>query len=85
LPVVAIAVATAGIVLLLKGAAEGRWALLASGSSCAFAPGWPVARLLDMRRFNIILQSLPEIIRMSDTKGRKELTFRFVEKLIDKL
>ncbi len=78
-------VAAVGIFLLVNGTAERRWELLASGSSCAFAVGWPVARLVGMWKFNHALKSLPAIIRMSDTKSRQELLFRFVDRLIDKL
>lgn len=78
-------VASVGIYLLINGANERRWELLATGSACQAAIGWPIAQLLEIRRFNVLLQTLPELIRMADTEGRKELVFKLVEKLMDKL
>jgi hypothetical protein len=71
----------AGIVLLFTRIAEGRWELLAMGVALQAAIGWPIARLLEMRKFNVMLQILPELIRTTDTKGRKDLVSKVVEKL----
>jgi hypothetical protein len=83
--VILVSVAFVGIFLLLSGAADRRWELLASGSSCALAVGWPVSRLFGMWKFNLALKTLPAVMRMSDNKSRQELLFRFVDRLIARL
>lgn len=77
-----VSVAVVGIFLLLSGASTLRWELLASGSACAVAVGWPVSRLFAMWKFNLALKILPAIIRMSEAKSRQSLVLRFVDQLI---
>jgi hypothetical protein len=33
----------------------------------------------------MLLQTLPEIIRMADTAARKDLLYKFIQKLMDRL
>ena len=80
-----VGMACVGIFLLINGAANRSWELLASGSSCTLAVGWPVSRLFRMWQFNLALKTLPAIIRMSDSKSRQELLIRFVDRMIDRL
>ncbi len=78
-------VAGVGIYLLLRGASDRSWELLISGAACEASVGWPVVNLLNLRRFNLLFQTLPELIRMADTEDGKKLFYAFIERLMERL
>ena len=56
-----------------------------AGSTFQLSIGWPIAKLLAIRRDNPYLKILPGLLRMADTKDRRELVYKFAEKLMAKL
>jgi len=75
----------AGIFLLIYGIRAGGWVPFAAGSACQLAIGWPIAKLLAIRRDNLHLKILPSLIRMADKEDQKELSYKLAEKLMAKL
>lgn len=74
-----------GLYLLYRGATNNQLASALSGGLCELAIGWPIKSLVKLRKENIRLATLPSIIRMADSEGKKELVYKMVDKLIDGL
>jgi hypothetical protein len=83
--VILVCVSAVGVGLLVFGAYIRQWAIALPGGLCELALAMPIRYLVQLRRENIRLAVLPQMLRMADTASEKKLVLKFIERLIEKI
>lgn len=74
-----------GIGFLISAVYTGRWELGVSGGIVELAVIMPIRELVKLRRENLRLEVLPQLIRLADNANRKKLVFDLVSRLIEQI
>jgi hypothetical protein len=74
-----------GIGFLVSAAYTGKWELAASGGIIQLAILMPIRELVKLRRENLRLEVLPQLIRLADAANRKKLVFDLISRLIEQI
>jgi hypothetical protein len=74
-----------GIGLLASAIFTARWELAISGGIVELAVLMPIRELVKLRRENLRLEVLPQLIRLADTANRKKLVFDLISRLIEQI
>ena len=78
-------IAFAGIALMVVGAIQRNALIALPGSISGLAIAFPVQYLIKLRRENIGLEVIPQLLRLADTASVKKLVFQLIEKLIKQI
>jgi hypothetical protein len=74
-----------GIGFLVTALFTARWELAVSGGIVELAILMPIRELVKLRRENLRLEILPQLIRLADTANRKKLVFDLITRLIEQI
>src|SRR5437763_11697626 len=74
-----------GIGLIIHGAANQNWVSAVPGTISELAIVMPIRYLISLRRENVRLEALPQLLRMADTATRKKLILDFLGRLITQI
>jgi hypothetical protein len=74
-----------GIGFLVTALFTARWELAASGGIVELAILMPIRELVKLRRENLRLEILPQLIRLADTANRKKPVFDLITRLIEQI
>jgi hypothetical protein len=74
-----------GIGFLVSAAYTGKLELAASGGIIQLAILMPIRELVKLRRENLRLEVLPQLIRLADAANRKKLVFDLISRLIEQI
>jgi hypothetical protein len=75
-------VAVSGLSLLWAALFRQQWMMAMPGSLCELAVGWPIRELFKLRRENIRLEILPQLMRLADDAGERKLFLKAIERLV---
>jgi hypothetical protein len=71
-----------GLTLLLWGAFKEQWTVIVSGGALQSLVFFPIRKLIKLRENNVILQVVPQLLRLANDVESKRLAASLVQKLI---
>ena len=82
---VLVALFAVGLMLIVWGAAVGRWEFLVPGGIFQLTVAYPIHRLIKLREDSVRLQILPQLLRLADSDEGKLLAAKLANRLIDQV